>query len=131
MDLEYGERYETFRREVRGFLAKQRPDGRVSLGESGSAFSSWLTLLIEHGYWARTIPKEYGGYGAEPDLLETVMENLLDNALKFTPEGGQVGLELAQNGLTIRDSGPGLDPETARTMLTFALADEVLERFAA
>ena len=73
MDLEYGERYEAFRREVRAFLGEHRPDGRVSLGESGSAFSSWLTLLIEHGYWARTIPKEYGGYGAEPDLLETVI----------------------------------------------------------
>ena len=24
----------------------------------------WLSLLIEHGYWARTIPKQYGGYGA-------------------------------------------------------------------
>jgi alkylation response protein AidB-like acyl-CoA dehydrogenase len=34
---------------------------------------AWLSLLIEHGYWARTIPREYGGYGAEPDLLETVI----------------------------------------------------------
>ena len=33
----------------------------------------WLALLIEHGYWARTIPKAYGGHGAAPDLLETVI----------------------------------------------------------
>ena len=31
----------------------------------------WQKLLIEHGYAARTIPKEYGGYGAEPDILKS------------------------------------------------------------
>ena len=27
--------------------------------------------MILHGYTARTIPKEYGGYGAEPDILKS------------------------------------------------------------
>ena len=31
----------------------------------------WQKLLIEYGYTARTIPKEYGGYGAEPDILKS------------------------------------------------------------
>ncbi|MBJ21898.1 MAG: acyl-CoA dehydrogenase [bacterium] len=75
MDLEYGPRYEEFRRQVRAFLdeyKEERPSGsyfevpRVELAQ-------WLSLLIERGYWARTIPKEYGGFGAEPDLLETVI----------------------------------------------------------
>ena len=30
----------------------------------------WQRLLIENGYAARTIPKEYGGYGAQPDPLK-------------------------------------------------------------
>jgi alkylation response protein AidB-like acyl-CoA dehydrogenase len=75
MDLEYGERYEAFRKEVRTFLEETR-DKRPSpsSGEpSARALTEWLSLQIEHGYWARTIPKEYGGYGAEPDLLETVI----------------------------------------------------------
>ncbi len=75
MDLEYGERYDAFRREVRAFLEKHR-DSRPKTGyaETPKAdLSRWLSLQIEHGYWARTIPKEYGGYGAEPDLLETVI----------------------------------------------------------
>ena len=75
MDLEYGERYEAFRGQVRRFLeehADERPKGPLS-DESPEAVSRWLSLQIEHGYWARTIPKEYGGYGAEPDLLETVI----------------------------------------------------------
>ncbi len=75
MDLEYGEKYEAFRREVRAFLEKHRgeaPSGDV-LDARRAELVRWLGLLIEHGYWARTIPKEYGGHGAAPDLLETVI----------------------------------------------------------
>jgi alkylation response protein AidB-like acyl-CoA dehydrogenase len=75
MDLEYGERYETFRREVRAFLEEhaQGRKGRSATEDGRAELCRWLGLLIEHGYWARTIPKEYGGHGAEPDLLETVI----------------------------------------------------------
>jgi len=75
MDLEYGERYEEFRREVRSFLEEHRPKRPASgfLEGPRNELIRWLSLQIEHGYWARTIPKEYGGYGAPPDLLETVI----------------------------------------------------------
>jgi alkylation response protein AidB-like acyl-CoA dehydrogenase len=75
MDLEYGPQYEEFRAEVRAFLEQQRGSKPAeSLIEvSAAERSAWLSLLIERGYWARTIPKQYGGYGAEPDLLATVI----------------------------------------------------------
>jgi alkylation response protein AidB-like acyl-CoA dehydrogenase len=76
MDLEYGERYEAFRQEVRAFLAEHKPSAPIAVrleGEGRRELVRWLSLQIEHGYWARTIPKDYGGYGAEPDLLETVI----------------------------------------------------------
>ena len=75
MDLEYGERYEAFRSEVREFLEKHKPERQpmASRGDAREALVDWLTKQIEHGYWARTIPKKYGGYGADPDLLETVI----------------------------------------------------------
>ena len=73
MDLEYGERYEAFRKEVSTFLAQNRPEAGVDLLAGRERRVGWLSLLMEHGYWARTIPKEYGGFGAEPDLLETVI----------------------------------------------------------
>jgi alkylation response protein AidB-like acyl-CoA dehydrogenase len=75
MDLEYGERYEAFRGEVRDFLAKHK-DSRPTAGPyeaKRDELAKWLGLQIDHGYWARTIPREYGGFGAEPDLLETVI----------------------------------------------------------
>ncbi|MAE96599.1 MAG: acyl-CoA dehydrogenase [Deltaproteobacteria bacterium] len=76
MDLEYGEPYEAFRKEVRAFLEEHGPKGGSPSqypDEDPERFSRWLTQQIEHGYWARTIPREYGGYGAQPDLLETVI----------------------------------------------------------
>ena len=75
MDLEFGARYEAFRQEVRQFLTDhkdRRPTTPLSEAPPGQ-LSDWLSLQIEHGYWARTIPKEYGGFGGEPDLLETVI----------------------------------------------------------
>jgi signal transduction histidine kinase len=50
----------------------------------------------------------------DADLLFGVVENLLDNALKFTPRGGEITLdayaidELAV--LQIADTGPGIEP---------------------
>lgn len=73
MDLTYGTEYESFREEVRQFVEKNRhkaPTGQVR-GRPNEADRAWQQLLIDHGYGARTIPKEYGGYGAEPDILKT------------------------------------------------------------
>ena len=74
MDLEFDARYEEFRAQVRDFVAKHRPVQPMGLASAKKKERvAWLSLQIEHGYWARTIPKEYGGYGAAPDLLETVI----------------------------------------------------------
>lgn len=74
MDLEFDSRYDAFREEVRDFLAKHRPTRPWGLADGEKADRvAWLSLQIEHGYWARTIPQEYGGHGADPDLLATVI----------------------------------------------------------
>lgn len=50
----------------------------------------------------------------DEELLKRMILNLLDNAVKFTTEGGQVSIRLArQNGhaqITVRDSGIGILP---------------------
>ena len=33
--------------------------------------SEWQKILIENGYFARSVPKEYGGYGGEADILRS------------------------------------------------------------
>jgi len=70
MDLAYGPRYEALRAEVRDFL--QSHHGRFpSAGASRAEVLAWQNLLLAHGYAARTIPSEFGGFGAVPDILES------------------------------------------------------------
>ncbi|KOV66465.1 histidine kinase [Streptomyces sp. MMG1121] len=45
---------------------------------------------------------------AEPSALERAVVNILDNAVKFSPEGGTVEVGLGDGVLTVRDHGPGI-----------------------
>lgn len=59
------------------------------------------------------------------ELLAQAMTNLLDNALKYTPVGGHIDLEVKRINdrivVVVADSGPGIPPESR---------EKVLERFA-
>ena len=95
MDLSFGPEHEAFRAEVRAFLREHggrapKGVGGVAAGRPGAALRAWQQLLIEHGYAARTIPKSYGGFGAEPDLLKRViLEEELNRAGVSRGIGGQ------------------------------------------
>ena len=71
MDLSYGSEYRFFREEVRQFIATYLSTAPSAAGMRGPEGLAWQKLLIEHGYHSRTIPMEYGGYGAAPDILKS------------------------------------------------------------
>ena len=71
MDLSFGPEYDDFRSDVVNFLnnnSDKAPKGGDLRGEQAK---DWQKLLIENGYTCRTIPKEYGGFGAEPDIIKS------------------------------------------------------------
>jgi len=45
---------------------------------------------------------------SEPAALERAVVNILDNAVKFSPEGGSIEVQLTEGVLTVRDHGPGI-----------------------
>lgn len=52
---------------------------------------------------------------ADIDMLNTVLRNLISNALKFTAEGGNINIYAEQNhadvSITVSDNGIGISPE--------------------
>lgn len=63
------------------------------------------------------------------ELLAQALTNLLDNAIKHTPAGGHIDLEIKHSGdrivVTVADSGPGVPAESReRVLQRFARLDE-------
>jgi len=89
MDLAYGPEYQNYRQEVRQFLesTKEQWPKRTGMGRPGEELRRWQAMLIEHGYTARTIPKEYGGHGGQADILKSRI-----SAEEFTRAGAPGGL---------------------------------------
>jgi two-component system heavy metal sensor histidine kinase CusS len=56
-----------------------------------------------------------GEFYADPILFERAVSNLIDNALRFTPEGGAIQIAMARNAqhskVVVSDNGLGIAPE--------------------
>jgi heavy metal sensor kinase len=70
---------------------------------------------------------------ADEALLRRMLLNLLDNAIKYTPEGGQISLECRRQGddytLSVNDTGTGIPAELqARIFERFFRADKARSR---
>lgn len=105
MDLNYGPEYEDFRKEVQEFCKKW--DGvnftnaakvpmSMTFKETGKTISrsEWQSILIDQGYFARSVPKEYGGFGGDSDVIKNrIIASEFSNA-KIPPAMGGQGIDM-------------------------------------
>lgn len=56
----------------------------------------------------------------DPKMTQSILQNLLSNAAKFTSKGGRIEMKVMPNGtntqITITDSGTGIKPNTLKTL---------------
>ena len=101
MDLNYGSEYKEFTEKLKKFCKKfsgvhfsdssKIPlAGSFKSGDLKMKRSDWQKLLIENGYFARSIPREYGGYGGETDIIKNrIIASEFAKAKVPPPMGGQ------------------------------------------
>lgn len=86
-----------------------------------------LELVAELWPWAQARHQEIALHGdralwvrADPVEAGILIRNLLDNALRYTPEHGEVAITLSDTAsgavLAVRDSGPGIPEEALGTI---------------
>ena len=100
-----------------GVLAEQTVDRFRAVAESRA-----LTLTVDAGPGPEVVT-------APPEWLDRLVGVLLDNACKYSPEGGTVQVSVSEEGtrvrLTVDDSGPGIQPaERARVFDRFHRATD-------
>ena len=79
-------------------------------------------LLLMENAWTQknlilSLELEEISYNGSSELLSHVWRNLLNNAIKFSPDGGELQVNLYQEDgqivVTVSDQGQGMDEETA------------------
>jgi two-component system OmpR family sensor kinase len=80
---------------------------RTAADLSGAAQAKGIDLGLQHADEA-SVP-------GQPDALHILMRNLVENAVKYTPQGGTVDIAVhalaGQVKLSVEDSGPGIAPD--------------------
>jgi heavy metal sensor kinase len=93
-----------------------RENARADLGELAAATADQMSLLAEEKQIELTCirhsPAEVKG---DRSRLKQVIVNLLDNAIKYTPEGGKIGIEIRADKrhayLEVIDTGLGIQED--------------------
>jgi len=85
---------------------------RVDLGEAAAAAARPLRSLAAAKHVRLDLDAEPELARADPQRLHQALTNFIENAIKFTQEGGAVQIETWRDngevGVTVRDNGPGI-----------------------
>lgn len=97
---------------------------RVALAEVAEEVAELYGPIAESRQIGLDVALGPGETDGDPFLLAQAIGNLVDNALKFTPAGGHVALQLANGRITVADDGPGIaEQERPRVIERFYRGD--------
>ncbi|MBG0857120.1 acyl-CoA dehydrogenase family protein [Streptomyces spinoverrucosus] len=104
MDISYPPETESFRTEVKAFLAETLPPGWKGIGaldeDSAWAFArDWRRRLVERGYLSLTWPERYGGRGLSKLHQVVLMEELALAGVPFGLPQDTFGVKMLANTL--------------------------------
>jgi signal transduction histidine kinase/DNA-binding response OmpR family regulator len=93
----------------------------VDLGRlAGEMVDQYRVLLGSQYPLALTITGTPGQLSVDPHRIQQTLSNVLENALKYSPDGGRIDVTVHAEGsgvlMTVVDRGIGLPPEAARTI---------------
>ncbi|MDI7775541.1 response regulator [Asticcacaulis sp. EMRT-3] len=108
---------------------------RMSLQEAIHAAIETSRPLIDanHHHFSYDVPEMPLWVDGDLTRLAQVVSNLLNNAAKYTPEGGDIGLSITPRGgfvdIAVKDNGLGIDADMLpRVFELFTQADRHLDR---
>tara|TARA_B110000008_G_scaffold10964_2_gene10584 strand:+ start:1239 stop:2462 length:1224 start_codon:yes stop_codon:yes gene_type:complete len=105
MNLNYGSEYDSFRKEVKDFCKEWKginfkDQAKIPIAQNHESYgatltrSEWQSILIEKGYFARSVPKEYGGFGGESDVIKNRIIASEFASEKIPPAMGGQGIDM-------------------------------------
>src|SRR5439155_11727599 len=94
-------------------IARKQFDARAAVEK----IAAFYQMIADDHHVAISCSGE-GQIYADPALFERAVANLIDNALRFTPENGSIQMALAEHAtdfeLAVSDNGSGIAPEHLR-----------------
>jgi two-component system sensor histidine kinase MprB len=96
IELARGEQQSAAAEDVRLDMLAAGAVERTRRNRPGIEFRTDLAASVVHGV---------------PAALERAVSNLLDNAAKWSPPGGEIEVTVRDGELVVRDHGPGIDEE--------------------
>jgi two-component system, OmpR family, sensor kinase len=94
--------------------AAERPSRPVDLSLIAASTVEELRPLADAKAIRLGVDSEPAWLNGQEDALQILVANLVDNAIRHTPQGGRIDIRVSRNGgavLSVADTGPGVPPD--------------------